>query len=100
MQEIDKLDDISNLCETSEEENEVEDFKNSEQIVDKFKETFFPKTEENEECNSFISAILHAIRFWKELKTDICNLDDLKEIIDENLINQLDEEKYEFILDL
>ena len=46
MQEIYKLDDISNLCETSEEENEVDDFKNSEQIVDKFKKTLFPKTEE------------------------------------------------------
>ena len=46
LQEIYKLDDISNLCETSEEENEVDDFKNSEQIVDKFKKTLFPKTEE------------------------------------------------------
>ena len=35
---------------------------------------------------------------FKKNKTDICNKDDLKETIDENLINQLDEEKYEFIL--
>ena len=46
----------------------------------------FPKSAENEEANSFISAILHAIRFQKEQKTDICNLDDLKEITDENVI--------------
>ena len=100
LQEIKNLEDISNLCETSEEENEIDYFKNSEQRIDKFKETLFPKSKENDEPNSFISAILHAIRFQKEQKTDICRKDNLKEIIDENLINELDEEKYEFILDL
>ena len=100
LQEIDNLDDISNLRETSEEENEIDDFKISEQRVDNFKETIFSKTKENEEPNSFISTILHAISFQKEEKTDICNKGDLKEIIDENLINQLDKGKYEFTLDL
>ena len=100
LQEIKNLDDISNLCETSEEENEIDYFKNSEQRIDKFKETLFPKSKENDEPYSFISAILHAIRFPKEQKTDICIKDNLKEIIDQNLINELDEEKYEFILDL
>ena len=100
LQEIKNLEDISNLCETSEEENEIDYFKNSEQRIDKFKETLFPKSKENDEPNSFISAILHAIRFQKEQKTDICRKGNLKEIIDENLINELDEEKYEFILDL
>ena len=100
LQEIDNLDDISNLRETSEEENEIDDFKISEQRVDNFKETIFSKTKENEEPNSFISTILHAISFQKEEKTDICNKGDLKEIIGENLINQLDKGKYEFTLDL
>ena len=100
LQEINNLDDISNLCETSEEENEIDYFKNSGQRIDKFKETLFTKSKENDEPNSFISAILHAIRFQKEQKTDICSKDNLKEIIDENLINEVDEEKYEFILDL
>ena len=100
LQEINNLDDISNLQETSEEENEIADFKISEQRVDNFKETIFPKNKENEEPNSFISTILHAISFQKELKTDICNKGDLKEIIHENLMNQLDEGKYGFTLDL
>ena len=33
-------------------------------------------------------------------KTDVCDKNDFKKVIDENLIDQLDEEKYEFILDL
>ena len=57
MQEIDNENDISNLCETSEEENEIDDFKNSEQRVDKFKETLFLKSKENDEANSFVSTI-------------------------------------------
>ena len=90
LQEINNLDDISNLCETSEEENEIDDFKNSEQRIDKFKKTLFPKSKENDEPNSFISVILHAIRFQKEQKTNICSKGNSKEIIDENLINELD----------
>ena len=100
MQEIDNENDISNLWETSEEENEIDDFKNSEQRVDKFKETLFLKSKENNEPNSFVSTIWHTTRFQKEQQTDICNKEDLKEIIDENLINQPDKEKYKFILDL
>ena len=57
MQEIDNENDISNLCETSEEKNEIDDFKNSEQRVDKFKETLFLKSKENNEPNSFVSTI-------------------------------------------
>ena len=78
LQEIKNLHDISNLCETSEEENEIDYFKNSEQRIDKFKETLFPKSKENDEPNSFISAILHAIRSQNEQKTDICRKGNLK----------------------
>ena len=41
LQEINNLDDISNLCETSGEENETDDFKNSEQRIHKFKRNSF-----------------------------------------------------------
>ena len=34
--------DLSNLCETSEEEGEIDQFKESEKRVDKFTETLFP----------------------------------------------------------
>ena len=98
LQEINNLDDISNLCETSGEENETDDFKNSEQRIHKFKETLFPKSKENDEPNSFISAILHAIRSQNEQKTDICSKDNLIEIIDETLINELDEKNMSLYL--
>ena len=42
------------------------------------KETLFPKSKENDEPNSFISTILHAIKFQKEQKADICRKDNLK----------------------
>ena len=100
MQEIDNHNDISNLCETSEEENEIDDFKIQKRGLISLKKLFFLKSKENDETNSFVSTIWHTTRFQKEQQTDICNKEDLKEIIDENLINQLDKEKYKFILDL
>ena len=42
------------------------------------------------EHNSFIRAVLYAIRYEKENKTDICNKNELKNIIEEKLIDQLD----------
>ena len=33
-------------------------------------------------------------------KTDVCDKNYFKKVIDENVTDQLDEEKYEFILDL
>ena len=50
------FDDISNLCQSSEEELEVHDFKNSEQRVDKFNETLYPKVYEDEQ-HTFIKVI-------------------------------------------
>ena len=43
---------------------------------------------------------MYALRYDKENKTDICHKNEFKKVIDENLIDQLDEEKYKFILDL
>ena len=95
------IDDCSNLCQISEEENEVDDFQNSKQRIDKFKETLFPKNrDEEDDKNSFINVILHAIRFHKEQKTDLFNFNELQDVIDQELINALNQEKYEFLLDL
>ena len=102
LEEIDDCDEISNLSESSENEAEIDEFENAAEKVKCFGETLMPKTkpEEETEHNNFIKVILYAIRFDKQNKTDICDKNDFKKVIDENLIDQLDEEKYEFILDL
>ena len=102
LEEIDDCDEISNLSESSENEAEIDEFENAAEKVKCFGETLMPKTkpEEETEHNNFIKVILYAIRFDKQNKTDICDKNDFKKVIDENLIDQLDKEKYEFILDL
>ena len=43
LEDIDKFDEISNLCEGSEEEAEIDDFKNFEVDIKKFNESLFPR---------------------------------------------------------
>ena len=57
------------------------------------------KPDEEIEHNNFIRIILYAIRYDKEIKRDICDKNEFKKTIDEKLIEQLDEQKYKFILD-
>ena len=92
LQDIKNFNEISNLCESSEEEPEIDDFDNSAEKVKRFSENLLPKFNLNDqiEHNSFIRAVLYAIRYEKENKTDICNKNELKNIIDKKLIDQLD----------
>ena len=97
--------DVSNFCETSEEEIEIEidEFKDTEKRIEKFKETLFPISTDNDDdennYNSFVRAILFAIIFNVEHKTDLCSSTELKELIDNNLFTQLNQEKFNIILD-
>ena len=102
LEDIENIDEISNLCESSEDEAEIDEFETVAEKVKCFNETLLPKTkpEEQNEHNTFIKTILYALRYDKENKTDICHKNEFKKVIDENLIDQLDEEKYKFILDL
>ena len=43
--------------------------------------------------NSFVNAIFFAIRFNVEQKNDFCTLAELKELVDNNLFIQLNQEK-------
>ena len=88
IQDIDDI-DLSNLCETSEEENEVDQFKESEKRVEKFTETFFTVSKTDQNANSLTSAILFYVRYILENKTDLCNVDNLQLSINNNfcLIN-------------
>ena len=95
LEEIDDFDEISNLCESSEDEAEIDEFENAAEKVKCFGETLMPKTKSEQETdyNNLIKVTFYAIRFDKQNKTDICDKNGFKKVIDENLIDQLDEEK-------
>ena len=97
LQDIENFDEISNLCESSEEEPEIDDFDNLAEKVKKFSESLLPKSNLNDriEHNSSIRAILYAIRYEKENKTDICNKNEFKNVIDKKLIDQLNMNLYQ-----
>ena len=102
LQDIENFDEISSVCENSEEEPQIDDFDTSAEKVKKISESLLPKSNRNEETehNNFIRAILYALRHEKQNETDIFDKNEFKNIIDEKLIDQLYEKKYEFILDL
>ena len=45
LKDLDNFDEISNLCYGSEEDLEIDDFKNSEVDIKKFEDTLFPKVD-------------------------------------------------------
>ena len=100
IQVIDDI-DLSNLCETSEEENEVDQFKENEKRVEKFTETLFPISKTGQISNSLISAILFNIRYILEKNTDVCNVDDFQLSINNNFLfdKQYENQKLELLLD-
>ena len=58
LDDIENFDEISNLCECSEEESEIDDFKNAKEKIENFNETLFPKTNnENIENNRLITVL-------------------------------------------
>ena len=97
--------DVSNVCKTSEEGIDVEtdEFKVTEKAKEKVKETLFPVSTDNDDdennYNSFVNALFFAIRFNIEQKTDLRSSDELNESVDNNLFIQLNQEKFNIILD-
>ena len=87
LHDVENFEEISNLCESSEDELEIDNFKNSEQSRKKIHENLFPKTncEQEKEHNQFFRAILYAIRFDKINKKEICEKTDFQNVIDKNL---------------
>ena len=101
--DIEKYDEISNLCESSEEEFEIGNFKKSKDNINKLHENLFPKANigQEKEHNQFARAILYAIRFDKFNEKNICDKQEFGNSIDKNLIEQLHQpEKFKFIIDL
>ena len=102
MHEIEDLKEVSNFCESSEEEDEIDEFKEVEKRIEKFEETLHPSAVGGEEGanNSFVYAILFALKFDVSEKLDVCNEKELQETIGYNLFLKLFENRDEFRLEL
>ena len=98
-----KFDEISNLCESFEDEFEIDDFKISEENIKKNHQNLFSKgrTDQEKEHNQFVRAILYAIKFDKTNEKNICKKQQFEKSIDKKLLEQLEQpEKFQFIVDL
>ena len=64
LEDIENFNEISNLCEGSEDESEIGNFKSFEADIEKFKETLFPRfdIEDQKVYNQFSCATLYALR--------------------------------------
>ena len=102
LKDIENLDETFNLCESSEEELEIDNFKNSEEKIKNFTENLLSKVNEQEERehNTIMRATLCAIRYEENNKTNICNKNEFEEIIEKKLIDELDENKFKLEIDL
>ena len=63
--DIDHFDEISNLCDGSDSEIRIDEFKDFEIDITKFKDTLFPRVDESQEKieNQFCKVILYALEF-------------------------------------
>ena len=114
LEDIENFDEVSNLCEGSEKEFEIDNYKDFEVDTPKFNETLFPRvdTEDQKVHNQFSCAILYALWFDKTGFKDQCHKKEFEESIDKSLIEKLIEEstnkdviaklihKFKFIIDL
>ena len=77
---------------------EVDDFKGSQDDVEKFNETLFPIEIENQ--NQFCQVVLLALKFKINGTKNTCNIEDFEKVIDKNLIKEINQpEKFKFIID-
>ena len=103
LEDIKQFHEISNLCDRSDSDIQIDEFKNSEIDITKFKDSLFPRVDEAQEKveNQFCKAVLYALRFDKNGKKDVCSKEDFEKVIDKNLIEQIDwPEKFKFIIEL
>ena len=101
LQDIEQFDEISNLNEENECEIEVDDFQGSEDCLEKFQKTLFPKNEINiEGLNQLCHAILLALKYKINGSKNICSNNELKKIVGTNLFEEINQpEKFKFIID-
>ena len=101
LKDLDDCDKISNLCYGSEEESEIDNFKNFEAAAKKFGETLFPRVDVKDQKihNQICYAILYALRFDKDGFKDKCDKTQFQKSADCDLIENL-LGKFELIIDL
>ena len=101
LEDIENFDELLNLCEGSEEESEIDNYKNFDVDIQKFNETLFPRVdvEDQKVHNQFSCAILYALRFDKTGFKDQCDKKEFQKSIDKVLIEKRID-KFEFIIDL
>ena len=102
LEDIENFDEISNLCEGSKEESEIDNYKNFEVDIQKFNKILSPRVdaEDQKVHNQFSCAILYALRFDKTAFEDQGNK---KELLYKSIEKGLTEkliDKFEFIIDL
>ena len=101
LQDIEQFDEISNLNDENKCEMEVDDFQGSEDYLEKFQKTLFPKNEINiEGLNQLCHVIFLALKYKINASKNICSNNELKEIVGEDLFEEINQpEKFKFIID-
>ena len=99
MREIENFDEVSNFLKSSEEEGQVEEFKNVEKRIAKFEETLHPYGAEKT-ISSFVYAILLVPRFDVSEKLGVCRQNELQETIGSSLFLKLFDNKDRITLEL
>ena len=101
LQDIEQLDKISNLNEENECEMEVDDFQESEDCLEKFQKTLFPKNEYNiEGQNQLCLVILLALKYKINGSENTCSSNELEKIVGKDLFKEINQpEKSKFIID-
>ena len=92
LQDIDQFDEISNLHDGSDNEIEINESENSEIDLTKFKETLFPRVDEQQQKieNQFCKGLLYALRFDKNGEKNVCTKQDFEKVINKDLMEQID----------
>ena len=80
---------------SSNNEIKIDEFESYETDLNKFKETLFPKVDEEKQKieNQFRKAALYALQFEKNGEKSICTKQDFEKVIHKDLLEQLDKPK-------
>ena len=102
MREAEQFHEVSNFCESSEEEGEADVFKDVGKRIKKSEETLHPTVDADNEDgqNSFVYATLNALGFDISEKVDVCTEKELQETIGTDLFLKLLENRDKFKLEL
>ena len=102
MREAEQFHEVSNFCESSEEEGEADVFKDVGKRIKKSEETLHPTVDADNEDgqNSFVYATLYALGFDISEKVDVCTEKELQETIGTDLFLKLLENRDKFKLEL